>query len=437
MLTCLAILNGDPMVLACLGIPAGVYLFYRGFRILQRRRLIMNTPTSKVRSASLGLVEVSGLAVGPHTITAPITRRECYYYRTTAWKLEQSGRNKNWKKVADEKLHVPFYLEDGTGYLLIDPHDAEMQLHLDFAEQYSNSLLSTSDVPATVRTFLALNGVSCDAPIKIEEHCIKPKNALFVLGTLAENPGARVSEQPVGQKLLSSTAVKPTGNPADAIARHKILAGMAAASNADKDESRRLAAFATAMGAHGIANDQPVQTPHASQTKAAIVVDESEHHRRELFATSFFGTPLKADGASPADTQVTEIPVVHSVLQRPDAAEQQRRALFAASVFGMPLAKGVAAAEAVAVTGVAVRRAVGNEPTKDGYPDLTSKVEEFDPRPPVVLMKGARKPEFFISWRSQREVVAELGWKAAVCIWGGPILTIAGVWVLLSRYGAL
>ena len=69
----------------------GVYLFYRGFGLLKRKRLIEDTPTSKIRSASLGLVEVSGLAAGPRTMLAPITGRACYYYHTTAWKLRQTG----------------------------------------------------------------------------------------------------------------------------------------------------------------------------------------------------------------------------------------------------------------------------------------------------------------------------------------------------------
>jgi hypothetical protein len=57
--------NNDGIIAAAIGALAGVYLFYRGFRLLQRKRLILNTPTSKVRSASMGLVEINGLAIGP------------------------------------------------------------------------------------------------------------------------------------------------------------------------------------------------------------------------------------------------------------------------------------------------------------------------------------------------------------------------------------
>src|SRR5580700_6242201 len=38
------------------GLAFGAYWFYRGFFLLARRRLILDTPASKIRSASIGLV---------------------------------------------------------------------------------------------------------------------------------------------------------------------------------------------------------------------------------------------------------------------------------------------------------------------------------------------------------------------------------------------
>src|SRR5579859_3611360 len=56
------------LAIAAVGAGAGLYLFYRGFCLLQRKRLILNTPASKIRSASMGLVEVNGVAKGPYVI---------------------------------------------------------------------------------------------------------------------------------------------------------------------------------------------------------------------------------------------------------------------------------------------------------------------------------------------------------------------------------
>ena len=177
-------------IISLIGIAGGLYLFFRGFRLLARKRLLLNTPTSKIRSAAMGLVEVSGLATGPYTLPAPITGKACYLYRTTAWQQRESGKNHDWVKVAEETLHVPFFLDDGTGKLLVEPHGAEFDLHRDFREEYGASMFSTRDlVPLEVSNFLERHGVTPSRHIRIEECAIKPKNALFIVGTLAENPG--------------------------------------------------------------------------------------------------------------------------------------------------------------------------------------------------------------------------------------------------------
>ncbi len=191
--------NGSPLALACVvGLCAGLYLFYRGFILLQRRRLILDTPFSKIRSAAMGMVEVSGLAVGPYTMTAPITAKPCYYYRTLAWELKQRGKNKEWVQVAHECNYVPFFLDDNTGRVLVDPRQAELDLHCDFGQQFCDSFFSVKEpAPLNVRNFLTRYGVETTNKVKVEERCIKPKNALFILGTLAENPDIELSPEAI------------------------------------------------------------------------------------------------------------------------------------------------------------------------------------------------------------------------------------------------
>ncbi|MGA8493028.1 MAG: GIDE domain-containing protein [Terriglobales bacterium] len=200
--------GSDGIAVAVIGAFAGVYVFYRGFRLLQRKRLILNTPASKIRSAALGLVEINGLAVGPYTLTAPITGLPCFYFHSTAWQWQQRGRNTQWVKVAEERLHVPFFLDDNTGRVLVDPQGAEMDIHRDFHDEFGTSLFSSSlEIPSNISGFLARHGVSTDKKIKIDEYCIKPKNALFILGTLAQNPGLSVSATPVLSLTAEQTAL--------------------------------------------------------------------------------------------------------------------------------------------------------------------------------------------------------------------------------------
>ena len=43
-------------IVSMIGIGAGLFFFVRGIRLLARKRLLLNTPTSKIRSAAMGLV---------------------------------------------------------------------------------------------------------------------------------------------------------------------------------------------------------------------------------------------------------------------------------------------------------------------------------------------------------------------------------------------
>jgi hypothetical protein len=61
--------------------------------MLQYKRLILNTPFSKIRSASNGLVEVSGSPTGPQTIASAITGEPCFYYRAQAWQWDDSSNS--------------------------------------------------------------------------------------------------------------------------------------------------------------------------------------------------------------------------------------------------------------------------------------------------------------------------------------------------------
>jgi hypothetical protein len=181
-------------IVSAVAIVGGLYLFIRGFGLLARKRLVLNTPSSKIRSASLGLVEIGGVAAGPYTVPAPISGKACFLYETTVWQQHESGKGRGWEKVAKESLHVPFFLDDGTGRLLIAPRGAELDLHRDLRKEYNASFFwPTDDVPAAVQSFLIRHAVDSHRAIRVEERCVKPQDALFVFGTLSENPGIEAS----------------------------------------------------------------------------------------------------------------------------------------------------------------------------------------------------------------------------------------------------
>jgi hypothetical protein len=333
------------MIWPAAGIFIGICGFVLGFRVLKRKRLILNTPASKIRSASMGLVEISGMASGPHVVTSPLKQIECYYYRSTAWHLKHSGKTSKWVEVADEILHVPFYVDDSTDKLLIDPTGAGISLHCDFHEEYQPSTsFQDSEIPVCVEEFLVRHGVSSNASIKVEEYCIKPDDFLFVLGTLSQNPGVDMSLTPRWASCAGHSRSAP--------------------------------------------NNQDTESSH------------------KIIRLSTEGTPL---------------PLKEMTQQQKVAA-----ALAKAGMFAAPWHPGTSQAKLGEASALGGAAAVEEK-------RVPFDSSDFDLHPPVVMMKGASEPAFFISWRSQRDVVHSLGWKSALMIWGSPALVLVCVYFLLAH----
>jgi len=190
----------SPILWGVAGIGIGVRLFFRGFPFLKGKHLIQDTPVSTVRGAALGLVEVSGTVVGPYTLIAPLSQTDCFYYHAIA--LGSSGEE---KKPKEEILYVPFFLDDGTGRVMVDPRGAQTDLQPSVDDEYSSS---TGD--AFTRHFLLRHGISSEYPVHLEEYCIRAGDRLYVLGTLRENPGlesaADCMAHGISQGFLSAAA---------------------------------------------------------------------------------------------------------------------------------------------------------------------------------------------------------------------------------------
>jgi E3 Ubiquitin ligase len=372
--------SSDPgafLVWCALGICAGIYLFVQGFRLLQRRQLVLNTPASKIRSASMGMVELSGLAVGPYTVVAPVTARPCYCYRTFVWEWRQSGKSKQWVKVAAECMHVPFFLDDNTGKVLVDPRGADLDLHQDFQQEFCDGFFTTKEeAPPNVRAFLSRHGISTTNKIKVEESCIKPKNALFLLGTLDENHGPEITDQPIPDDHSTSLIA---GNPLSfSLNTEAVRNALSPVTGGDNG-------FSGFSLSGGLQHD-PAYDPIYDK---AISTARTNHPAPNPLATK------------PADP----VPVSAALLR----AGISSPAAFAA-------ARVAPAAPASSTAGSAPAAA----------PD------SFDPHPPVVLMKGKNNPTFLISWRSQRDLARSLGWKCTLMIWGGPALALLSLYLLLA-----
>ncbi|HHB12369.1 MAG TPA: hypothetical protein ENK62_04135 [Chromatiales bacterium] len=103
---------------------------YLTFTRWQRLRLIEDVPTSKIRSAAQGYVELIGTArmLPGAPVVAPFTGVHCVWYRYKVDKrVSSSGQTPgHWRTVRSGVSGETFGLEDGTGRCVIDPEGAEV-----------------------------------------------------------------------------------------------------------------------------------------------------------------------------------------------------------------------------------------------------------------------------------------------------------------------
>jgi hypothetical protein len=110
------------------------------FYFLRKKRLVDDTPTSKTLGVFIGLAELKGTAETDNPLTSYLANAPCVLYR---WKVEEhwsrmvttvgpkgqvsTHRESGWTTVAKGAAEPPFYLQDDTGAIRINPQGAEIQ----------------------------------------------------------------------------------------------------------------------------------------------------------------------------------------------------------------------------------------------------------------------------------------------------------------------
>jgi len=113
------------MMLSAIGVPV---FFWIGLRRLKVARSISDTPTSRVRSAAQGYVEVAGIArmFDGQANLAPLTRLPSVWWYYCIEESHNSNNRRSWRTIKSETSDDNFLLHDGTGQCVVDPEGAEV-----------------------------------------------------------------------------------------------------------------------------------------------------------------------------------------------------------------------------------------------------------------------------------------------------------------------
>ncbi|MFA6287774.1 MAG: LemA family protein [Opitutaceae bacterium] len=148
-------IDAPPFVpIACsLVVPVAACL-WASLRLRRKQRLLHDLPTSKVRGAFIGLVELKGSVESESPFTSYLAETACALYN---WRVEErwsrtvtetytdsKGRTQTrtrhesgWRNVAEGGEAAPFYLQDDTGALLVRPAGAKIEPRTLFSKQVS------------------------------------------------------------------------------------------------------------------------------------------------------------------------------------------------------------------------------------------------------------------------------------------------------------
>jgi len=189
------------------GVTYGGYaVIRRGFELRRQRQLIRDTPTEEVESVSMGPSELAGTA-RPHdgTLTAPFSEVPCLLAR---WRVEEyrddgDDDGGSWRTIASGLESVPFVLDDGTGRLLVEPHDdvefavsEEPRLDVDVDETPPDrvaAFLAEQDVPVEPQDWELLEGVDFgteEGDRRYYQELLQPGEHVYVFGTVQPDEAA-------------------------------------------------------------------------------------------------------------------------------------------------------------------------------------------------------------------------------------------------------
>lgn len=107
----------------------GLFGWFVSFKSLKKARLIEDTPTSKIRSAPQGYIEIMGTTrdlPDGESLRARLTGTPCVWYAYEIEKYQSSGKHSRWRTIEKKASKTPILLDDGTGACHIHPDRADV-----------------------------------------------------------------------------------------------------------------------------------------------------------------------------------------------------------------------------------------------------------------------------------------------------------------------
>ena len=147
----------EVLLFVALAFVGGLLVVYWGFQTYQFGRIIRDTPPEPIRSVAMGRTEITGeIRPATRVYDQPFTEGRCVYGELRVKEYEDTAdddNDKQWKTVQTDSFSAPFYIEDDTGRMLVEPGEETIY---EIAEEHSVSISvgGGEPPPGPVREFL-------------------------------------------------------------------------------------------------------------------------------------------------------------------------------------------------------------------------------------------------------------------------------------------
>ncbi len=173
------------VIVIAVGLAAFCLVVFR--RMLHHSHLAADIPTSRIRSASQGYLELAGeaYALGGEPIRAPLTGRICAWWSYRVEQREQRGRGgQGWRSVEKGVSDGIFGLRDDTGTCIVDPEGAIV--HVESKDSWTGASRNHSN-PATAGRL----GTMWGGRYRFTERRIEIGDPLHAIGFLRSHDSAQ------------------------------------------------------------------------------------------------------------------------------------------------------------------------------------------------------------------------------------------------------
>lgn len=171
--------------------------------------------------------EIKGTMEAPETLTSSLGQRECVYYHATVsreweeeeWYTDSEGKQRRRMRkgsdlLSSETQYVPFYVNDGTGRLRVDPANSDIDLETSVSRfepehnlRFRGNQLSLGHFSVQVSpSLLRVSSGRRTLGYRFQESIFTPGGSLYLLGTVEDTGGTLTLVRPKekGQRFIIS-----------------------------------------------------------------------------------------------------------------------------------------------------------------------------------------------------------------------------------------